>query len=217
MARRRPTEPTVNPARGAALVVVAVIVGLFLLRNGLDTSEVVTASGEESSADDGGGDTNGADDGSDVTDDGSATTEDTTPEARPPAQVPVIVLNGSGVGGAAGTYSEVLGSLGYQLTDADGANANANVPTSQVLYAEGFEQEAIAVTAAIGAPSLVPAPLTEPSPGEIVGASVVVVLGPDLANVTPTTAASTDAGTTDAATDDTATDDTTTDDTAADG
>jgi hypothetical protein len=32
MARRRPAEPTVNPARGAALVVVAVLIGLFLLR-----------------------------------------------------------------------------------------------------------------------------------------------------------------------------------------
>ena len=32
MARRRPAEPTANPARGAALVVVAVVIGLFLLR-----------------------------------------------------------------------------------------------------------------------------------------------------------------------------------------
>jgi hypothetical protein len=199
MARRRPTEPTVNPARGAALVVVAVLVGLFLLRNGLDTSEVVTASRDDSSADSG-DDTDATDEGDDGatdegTDEGTDTTEDTTPASRPPAEVPVIVLNGSGVSGAAGAYSDTLGGLGYQLTDADGANANANVPTTQILYAEGFEQEAIAVAAAIGAPSLVPAPLTEPSPGEIAGASVVVVLGPDLANVTPTTAAgATDTG-----------------------
>ena len=32
MARRRPAEPTANPARGAALVVVAVVIGLLLLR-----------------------------------------------------------------------------------------------------------------------------------------------------------------------------------------
>ena len=204
MARRRPTEPTVNPARGAVLVVVAVLVGLFLLRNGLDTSEVVTASRDDSSSDSETTD-GGADEGSDeATDDGTETTEDTTPAARPPAEVPTVVLNGSGVSGAAGNYSEVLASLGYQLTDPDGANAATNVPSTQVLYAEGFEQEAMAVAVAIGAPSLVPALLTEPSPGDIVGASVVVVLGPDLANVTPTTAAAgTDAGATDAATDDT--------------
>jgi hypothetical protein len=205
MARRRPTEPTVNPARGAVLVVVAVLVGLFLLRNGLDTSEVVTASRDDSSSDSGDTSDGGADEGSDeATDDGTETTEDTTPAARPPAEVPTIVLNGSGVSGAAGSYSEVLASLGYQLTKPTGGNAATNVPSTQVLYAEGFEQEAMAVAVAIGAPSLVPALLTEPSPGDIVGASVVVVLGPDLANVTPTTAAAgTDAGATDAATDDT--------------
>ena len=49
MARRRPAEPTVNPARGAALVVVAVVIGLFLLRHGLDTSEAVTNSGRPTS------------------------------------------------------------------------------------------------------------------------------------------------------------------------
>lgn len=207
MARRRPTEPTVNPARGAALVVVAVLVGLFLLRNGLDTSEVVTASREDSSSDSG-SQTDGDDgDTDETTDEGADTTTTTLPTSRPPAEVPTIVLNGSGVAGAAGSYSESLASLGYQLTDADGANAAANVPSTQVLYAEGFEQEAAAVAVAIGAPSLLPTPLTEPSPGEIAGASVVVVLGPDLANVTPTTAAAgTDAGATDAATDSTATD-----------
>ena len=42
MARRRPAEPAANPARGAALVVVAVLIGLVLLRNGLDTSEAIT-------------------------------------------------------------------------------------------------------------------------------------------------------------------------------
>ena len=47
MARRRPAEPTVNPARGAALVVVAVLIGLFLLREGLDTSEAVTTNSNE--------------------------------------------------------------------------------------------------------------------------------------------------------------------------
>ena len=206
MARRRPTEPTVNPARGAALVVVAVLVGLFLLRNGLDTSEVVTASRDDSSADSE-DDTDGADEGTDATDEGTDTTEDTTPEARPPDQVPTIVLNGSGVSGAAGAYSEALASLGYQLTNPTGGNAAANVPSTQVLYAPGFEQEALAVAQAIGAPSLVPAVLTDPSPGEILGASVVVVLGPDLANVTPTTAAgATDEGATDSATDEGATD-----------
>src|SRR3546814_15601943 len=47
MARHRPTEPTVNPARGAALVAVAVLVGLVLLRNGHDTPGAVRTSGDD--------------------------------------------------------------------------------------------------------------------------------------------------------------------------
>jgi len=197
MARRRPTEPTVNPARGAALVVVAVLVGLFLLRNGLDTSEVVTASRDDSSTD---GSDAGDDEGTDEAADEGATDEgttETTVAARTPDQVPTIVLNGSGVSGAAGNYSEVLAAAGYQLTNPTGGNVDEgkNVPTTQILFAEGFELEAMAVAAAIGAPNIVPAPLGDTPPGTIVGASVVVVLGPDLANITPTTVA---AGTDDA-------------------
>jgi hypothetical protein len=192
MARRRPTEPTVNPARGAALVVVAVLVGLFLLRNGIDDQVAVTSSPDDSSADGGevtDGDDTATDEGTDAgTDDGA--TDDTTPASRPPAEVPTIVLNGSGVGGAAGRYSDVLAALGYQLTKPDGGNVDEgrNVPSTQILFAEGYEPEARAVATAIGAPSLVPAPLGATPPGTIVGAQVVVVLGPDLASVTPTTA-----------------------------
>ncbi len=195
MARRRPTEPTVNPARGVVLVVIAVLAGLFLLRNGIDTSEVVRSSnGEEASADDSDGASDGTTD--DTTED---TTEDTTPTTRPPAEVPTIVLNGSGVTGAAGTYSQVLAAAGYQLTNPDGANADATVPSTQILYAEGYELEARAVAAAIGAPDLEPMPLGAAPPGPIDGAVVVVVLGPDLAEVpppTPTTGADTTTTTT---------------------
>ena len=66
MARRRPAEPTANPARGAALVVVAVVIGLFLLRNGLDTSEAVTTNGGSDSATSDGSPTDG-----DATDEGT--------------------------------------------------------------------------------------------------------------------------------------------------
>lgn len=185
MARRRP-EPTANPARGAALVVVAVVIGLLLLRNGLDTSEVVTSNGggDGQSAD--GGDSDGA-----ATDSGAGDTTTTTVALRPPAEVPTIVLNDSGVAGVAGTYSDVLASLGYQLTNPDGANADApgDAATTIVYFAPGFEAEALAVAAAIGAPDLAPTALPTPPPGPTADAAVVVVIGTDLAGVTPTTAA----------------------------
>lgn len=182
MARRRPTEPTVNPARGVALVVVAVVVGLLLLRNGLDTSEVVTASkGDSSSKSD---DSNG-----------TGTTTTTTVPARAPETVTVIVLNGTSVSGAAGKYTTAIASAGYQMLDP--ADSVTKVPTTQVFFAFGFEREAAAVAAAAGVPaSLVPAALPTPPPGEVGAANVVVVIGTDLASLTPTTVATTDATTT---------------------
>jgi hypothetical protein len=185
MARRRPAEPAANPARGAALVVVAVLIGLVLLRNGLDTSEAITStggtSGTDSSATDGG-------DGGDGGDDGTTTTS-TTVVARAPADVPTIVLNDSGIAGAAGKYSTALAALGYNLTNPAGANEkdpNVNSDVTVVYFAEGFEAEAAAVAVAIGAPeTVVPVAMPAEEPGPIAGASVVVLIGLDIANLTP--------------------------------
>lgn len=183
MARRRPTEPTVNPARGAALVVAAIVVGLLLLRNGIDASEVVTSSkGDDSSADDGG---NGGDGDGETTE-----TTDTTVAARTPAEVTVIVLNGTAVSGAAGKYATALQSAGYTMLES--GNAAVKIPATQVFFTEGFDVEAAAVALAIGAPATVtPAALPTPPPGEVGAANVVVVIGADLAELTPTTAAAT--------------------------
>lgn len=195
MARRRPSEPTVNPARGAALVVVAVLLGLVLLRNGLDTSEVVTSSPDRTATDEGGDEGDGGTD--EGTDEGSDTP--TTVPVRPPAEVSVIVLNGTSVAGVAGSYSEALGTAGYQMLDP--GNATTKTGVTLVYFTEGFEAEAAAVAVAAGAPAtVVPQPLPDPPPGDVGAANVVVVIGTDLASVTPTTApASTD--TTEAAAD----------------
>lgn len=201
MARRRPNEPTVNPARGAALVVVAVLLGLVLLRNGLDTSEVVTSSRDTETTDEGtdGGTTDvGADDGADAgTDEGTDGTTDTV-AVRPPAEVSVIVLNGTSVAGTAGKYSDAIGSAGYQMLEP--GNSTAKTAVTLVHFVEGFEAEATAVATAAGVPATVsPTPLPDPAPGDVGAANVVVVVGTDIASATPTTAAA----------DATATDDTT--------
>ena len=152
MARRRPAEPTVNPARGAALVVVAVVIGLFLLREGLDTSEAVT--------------TNSSDQAHRLVRLERCIRRHRRGRRRhhhhdgrhpAPGEVPTIVLNDSGIAGAAGSYSDALAAAGYQLTNPDGANADAegDAATTIVYFAPGFEAEAAAVAAAIGAPDTV--------------------------------------------------------------
>jgi hypothetical protein len=184
MARRRPTETVANPARGAALVVVAVLIGLFLLRNGLDTSDVVTSPSTGTNTD------LGSTDGS--TDSGSTDGTDTTlaSTVRLPSQVPTIVLNGSGVSGAAKRYSTVLSGLGYTLTNPEGGNATNNVQATQVLYAIGYDREAVAVAEALatasGQAAPTPTPLGTVQPGTTNNAQVVVVLGPDMGSVNPT-------------------------------
>jgi hypothetical protein len=178
MARRRPTETTANPARGAILVAAAVVIGLFLLRNGIDSSTTVSSDRGDVATDE------GADGG---TTDDEATTS-TVPTVRPPAQVPTVVVNDSGVTGAAKRYSDALGTAGYQLVNPDGVTSTlpGDSAATQVLYLEGFEQEATALATAIGAPAAEVQPLGTTSPGDIGTASVVVVLGTDLANTTPT-------------------------------
>lgn len=167
--RTRPPAPSV--ARGAALVVVAVLVGLVLLREGIDTSVVVQAERP-------------------ITEPDAPTPdeqEDPEPEpvepvVRPPEQVLTAVLNGSGVAGAAGVYTTALAERGYQTLPA--SNANARVPATEVYFTPGFEREAAAVATAIGA-AATPQPLPSPPPGDVGAANVVVVLGPDIASVEP--------------------------------
>lgn len=178
MARRRPTEPTVNPARGAALVVVAVVVGLLLLRNGIDTSEVVTASRDEGSSED-------SDDAADESTDDAATDEtEVTVPLKSPAEVTVIVFNASSTNGAGGKYTTALQGAGYQTLEA--ATAEVKLPTTQILFTQGFDREAAAVAAAIGAAAITPAALDPTqAPGDVATANVVVVLGADLSEATP--------------------------------
>jgi hypothetical protein len=185
---RRATEPAASPVRGAILVVVAIAVGVFLLRNGLDTDVAVTAddgSPETTapSADDGDDGSEGDGGGDGGTTDDTETTQ-TTVAVRPPAEVRVIVLNGSSVTGAAGTWSDGLQANGYDMLEA--GNANAAVEITQVLHQGGFRREAASVVEALGSPAGVsPQRLGSAPPGEIGDANVVVVVGPDLASGQP--------------------------------
>jgi hypothetical protein len=178
MARRRPTEPAANPTRGAILVVVAVVLGLFLLRNGLDTTEAVRASNDDrgSQRDDeqAPGEEGDGEEGE--------TTETTVP-VRAPAEVPTVVLNGTNVAGVAGRFNDHLAAAGYPMGTP--ANASPKVDATAVYFLPGYDREAAAVAAAIGAPETAVAPLPATVPGEIGGAQVVVVIGADLAAVGP--------------------------------
>ena len=161
-------------ARGIAVLVVAVIVGLLLLlKAGDGGSSTETSSG-------GGGVTTTAPLGGSTTttpDDTTTTTKATSGD-HAPADVTVLVLNGSGLAGVAATNSATIGEKGYKM--ATPANANANVATTIVYYADGYQADAEAVASALGksADVVEAMPDTPPGPGAD-AANVVVVLGQD--------------------------------------
>jgi hypothetical protein len=168
---RPPAGPTrgSRPMRGVVLVAVAVVLGFFVLRAIEDTGGGPTP--EEIEA---------ANDTTGPSDDAAATTATTAaPAARPPGEVIVMVANASGVQGAAAAQSEAIAGGGYQVLPA--ANAPSEVEATQVMATAGYEADAAALAAAIGAPPESVVAMPDPPPLDLTGAHVLVMLGPDLA------------------------------------
>lgn len=163
-----------SPARGLALIATAVIIGLFVLRNGFETQDagdvapVVADTSDTTAA------------GSPDTEPEATTETTAAPAPRPPAEVTVLVANTTGVGGAAGGLSENLTGQGY--VSAPPTDAEPALQTTQVLFVEGYQAEAEAVAAAVGAPAESVAAMPDPIPvADLAGAQVLVMLGSDLA------------------------------------
>lgn len=158
--------------RGIILIAVAVVIGLILLSSGLDDSEPINADAAD------------ADTGNVAT--GDTDTTETVPvtDGFVPTDIPVVVANGSGVSGAAGSVTEMLVAAGYN----PGPPTDTNVPTSEtaldtvyyITAPESFEAQAQQVAADLGLPaeSVLEMPATLPVAPEDLGlAAVLVVLG----------------------------------------
>ena len=96
------------------------------------------------------------------------------PPVKPPAEVAVLVLNGSGRPGAATAQSNTLKGEGYQtLTPADARGApRATSSTSS----PGFDRECTTVATSVDGPPKVEA-MPSPPPSGSENASCVVILG----------------------------------------
>lgn len=144
-------------ARGAILVGVAVVVGIVLLQvidkgGGGGGGGVPTPTG---------GHTNGS------------TTSTTGDAGRPPAEVRVLVENGSGLDQAAATLANELRGTGYAIA----GTGNAAIQTgTTVACRPGFEKEADALAQSLGAGITVVAfPETPPTGSE--NADCLVIKG----------------------------------------
>jgi hypothetical protein len=165
-------------ARGVILILVAVLLGVVLLNA---TDEPFTTASDDTGV--------GAEDdaeevveeeGDGAEDPVAETTTTTQPAARPPAEVTVLVTNGSGVSGAAAGFTERVSGAGYVTADPSNLRGGERVDASVVYFTEGFEAEAAALAATLS-PVPAVAALPEPAPvDDLRGASVLLVLGPDL-------------------------------------
>ncbi len=179
-------------ARGVMLIVVAVLIGVVLLAKGFDGPSVTSAGPVVTTTTAPSVTTAPVDSTESTTSlDNSQSTETSAPVAapapslRPPAEVKVVVANGSGVKGAAGAAKGELTAAGY-VAEAKNATTS-NIELSAVYYIDGYKEEAKVVAQTLGGTeSLLRAAPADPlalikSPEGLEDFHIFVILGLDKA------------------------------------
>lgn len=169
-----------NALRGLVIVVVAGLLGVFLLARGgttslLDNSESTPVAGAP--------DTTVA---NVPTIAPSASVVEQSPgsgEEKPAAEVTVAIYNATAgaITGAAGDAQSKITPLGYQQIQL--ADAPSAIEASAVYFADGYDGNAQAIADALGLDGDAVAPLegAENNPGAGAGTDIVVVIGTDAA------------------------------------
>jgi LytR cell envelope-related transcriptional attenuator len=165
-------------ARGAFLLAIAVILGVLLLHafdrgSGAFNASLRTTPSPQPS----------------VTFLPSATTS--TQPLRAPAAVKVLPANGTATKGAGTKTGDRLKTAGYNVLAA--TNTTKPATTSSVQFAAGFEREARVVAQLLGLADSAVQPIPTPPPvPDLLGANLLVIVGPDLAGrAAPATTATT--------------------------
>jgi hypothetical protein len=151
-------------ARGAGLLLVAVVLGVVLLRAGGGNPygrSVSTASPP-----------------SPLTSTRPPTATTVTVPLRSPADVKIIPANGTSTAGAGTATGNKLRAAGYNILGA--TNTTKPATASNVFYTAGFEREARVVAQLVGYPDSAVQPMPNPPPvADLRDANLVVVIGPD--------------------------------------
>jgi LytR cell envelope-related transcriptional attenuator len=174
-----PARPTgTSTAVTIVVVVVTALLGLFILNKINDSSSASGSSGSESPGTQEPGDTSGG-----------STTSSSVP-AVDMSTAKVLVANGAGVKGLAGTTTTALQAAFPTASFLPATDANAKYTQSAVYYKTGFESQAGEIATSLGlTPSgLFPPALPLKDPTKIGAANILVLLGADKAagaTVTP--------------------------------
>jgi hypothetical protein len=110
----------------------------------------------------------------------------TTLPAKPPGEVKVLPVNGSGVPGVGAKTGDKLKTAGYNNLAPTNTKNNVLIPASIVEFAPGAEADAQAVATALGLQVGVVKQLDSPpveDGAHLQDASVVVLIGPDLVSL----------------------------------
>lgn len=175
----------VNAARGIAVIVGAVLLGVFLMVRGVDDNSVAATETTTTTEAPAGDDAAGGEPVEDVVTtlpaEDAATTDDTLGTQRNPSEVLTLALNGTAPieGGVAGRTRDRLQAAGYGAA----APKNADTPgPSVILFTEGFESDARAIAELFGVdPAAVVKPFdaaTSPI-ADTQSANVIVMAGSD--------------------------------------
>jgi hypothetical protein len=175
-----PPKNRSNAGRTVLLVVIAIILGIFIVRQIPDSNKDTAGTG-----------------GNTATTAKKSTGKTTTTSVHDTTTLPtttttinlndakVLVLNASGIAGSAGKWATALSTNGIPTITP--GNAKKVFDTSAIYYLPGFDRLASAIQAKV--PSLPyggPVPTGDLAPADTYGgANIVVVLGKDLAASVP--------------------------------
>ncbi len=184
--------------KGVLLILVVIAMGIFALSEGFEDDSIQQASqlsqtsqaeqqsqeeNEEAVSDDSSSDE--ISDSEEDSEDSTVTSEESsgvTQVLHPPAEVRVLVANGTEVTGAAGaTLDTLVASEGYNGVQAVNDNSEEVIAITYVYYSQGYELDALNVALIINAKSesVLPMPLELPI-DDLLDANVLVHVGADL-------------------------------------
>ena len=184
--------------KGVLLILVVIAMGIFALSEGFEDNSIQEASqlsqtsqteqqsqeeNEEEVSNDSSSDE--ISDSEEDSEDSTVTSEESsgvTQVLHPPAEVRVLVANGTEVTGAAGaTLDTLVASEGYNGVQAVNDNSEEVIAITYVYYSQGYELDALNVALIINAKSesVLPMPLELPI-DDLLDANVLVHVGADL-------------------------------------
>ena len=177
--------------RAVALLAIAVLIGVVLLRhNGTSSGRIVSSSQTTVPP------TTPKPSNTTASSVAHTTTTSSAP-LRTPQDIKVLVANGTSTNGLASTLKSKLQGEGYQTLTS--TNSSEQVTATIVYYRPGYQNEAAALaeflTLSPTAVQAMPAQAPVSNPAAVDGANIIVVAGPDVGQGGATTGSSGTGGT----------------------